>query len=478
MDEEHTAQFFLGTTADRQLLDAAQAGRVLLIDQALQNGARISACTYFRGRANLTSLHLAIENRHWAVAYRLLEVPCVGLEAQTARGNTPLLVASYAGNLAMIRKLVSLGANPKHRNESGESALDIACDNGYAEIADLMLHCGCDPNVADKWGWKPLHRACSSVQCAVAAVLLDNGADIFCARRNRGDTPLHIASSNGSLPLIRLLLNHGARTEDRDEQGRTSMHLAVERRGVCENDKVIEELLERGGDMTARDNESNTPFDLAQNQSNRTAVEQLLKAYRNKVLTCEGRFAAHAILQGADFEGQRFRTEIGTLTMRNFASLLRPLGPDALRVQDSNGMLPLHIAAGRGAPSEILDELVFPHALSVPDVSGSLPIHHASKATSPLEAIKYLVGSGGMETTRKRNNGGCLPLHLLLVKNDSSDEPSLEMVKYMVGTYPESCSTRNLDGDLPITLAGATSSLNVINFLMRRYPEVVNATIR
>jgi len=431
------------TMADQQLFDAAKAGNLVMIEQALHKGAIIN------------------------------------LEARTKSGDTPILLASYAGHLAFIRKLVSLGANPRHQNDSTEeSALHRACDNGHIDLARYLLNCRCNPNVADKWGWTALHRVCWLGRHDLAALLLDNGAEIHCARKIDGDTPLHIATKSGSRSMIQLLLDRGARIEDRNARGRTPLHLAVGRQDVGDNVGMLQDLLDRNADLSARDEDGKTPLDLSLDMFNGPTFEQLLTSYREKLLVREGRFAAHAILHGAVFAGvvrwHRLNTEIGTLTVEHLATLLQHLDPDLFRVRNYCGMLPLHVAAGRGAPVKILERLMYHHASRVPDNFGSLPIHHACSAMSSFESIQYFVKTGGIDTVQKRDNDGCLPLHLLF-RNASLHKPTLAMIKCLAGSG--SLSTRTLSGDLAITLAGASSSLDTINFLIRQGPEIFNTAI-
>jgi ankyrin repeat protein len=58
----------------------------------------------------------------------------------------------------------------------------------------FLLEHGADPNVQDKDGWTPLHRAVIKCHVDVARVLLDYGADPT-IRDNEGRTPLDVGSN-------------------------------------------------------------------------------------------------------------------------------------------------------------------------------------------------------------------------------------------------------------------------------------------
>jgi len=58
-------------------------------------------------------------------------------------------------------------------------------------------------------------------------------------RRANGSTPLHEASSGGSLEVTRLLLSHGANVDEQDSDGRTPFQ-------VASSDELRKLLLEHG----------------------------------------------------------------------------------------------------------------------------------------------------------------------------------------------------------------------------------------
>lgn len=92
-------------------------------------------------------------------------------------------------------------------------------------------------------GVLPLHAACAGGNDLVVQLLIKHGADVNAARlprrysdRNRdtsapivgtsGSTPLHFASANGHLTVVRTLLTHGAIPDRADKHGVTAEHIA------------------------------------------------------------------------------------------------------------------------------------------------------------------------------------------------------------------------------------------------------------
>ena len=80
--------------------------------------------------------------------------------------------------------------------------------------------------------WTPLHLASWSWRAEVVEILLEHGVDVN-AQNSEHSTPLHQASSNGSLhgpEIVRLLIKHGADVNAQDNTHLTPLHHASSRR--------------------------------------------------------------------------------------------------------------------------------------------------------------------------------------------------------------------------------------------------------
>ncbi len=76
--------------------------------------------------------------------------------------------------------------------------------------------------------------------------------------------------------MSRLLLDHGANIEVKDEGGRTVLHHAVRASRYEKDEALISLLLDRGADINATDNEMRTPLHYAANRVS-IGTYQLLK---------------------------------------------------------------------------------------------------------------------------------------------------------------------------------------------------------
>jgi hypothetical protein len=60
------------------------------------------------------------------------------IDAADADGETPLILAAGIRNALMCHMLITLGANPNMRNSQGRTAVYVARENGWSEIADWL----------------------------------------------------------------------------------------------------------------------------------------------------------------------------------------------------------------------------------------------------------------------------------------------------------------------------------------------------
>ena len=116
-----------------------------------------------------------------------------------------------------------------------------------------------DLNNADKNGKTLLHRASEKGYSFVVEELIQYTAvEINKIREKTGKTALHYASENGHREVVETLLTvPDIKVNIQDNKGKTPLHYAYHKRDA----DVIKYLLEKGGDLTIRDNLDKTPVD-------------------------------------------------------------------------------------------------------------------------------------------------------------------------------------------------------------------------
>ena len=91
-------------------------------------------------------------------------------DAQDAKGNTLLMLASYHGRAEVVKLLLKSGATVDLRNDKGQTPLGGVAFKGYVEIATLLLDAGADP-VADQGGSTPADFATLAGKSEILALL-------------------------------------------------------------------------------------------------------------------------------------------------------------------------------------------------------------------------------------------------------------------------------------------------------------------
>ncbi len=148
-------------------------------------------------------------------ALALLEV---GADPDTApdpadRDQRPvLMLAALLPDTRLLRALIARGADVNHASGDITPLLAATRDSwhGRAEAVMTLLANGANPLVADTDGNTPLHGAVLSADAGVAAMLLDAAAPID-ALNQAGLSPLATACRAANWPLVKFLLEHGAK---------------------------------------------------------------------------------------------------------------------------------------------------------------------------------------------------------------------------------------------------------------------------
>lgn len=135
-----------------------------------------------------------------------LVVVTLAANAAVAQDAPTLFAAVQNSDLAAARSALDGGADIDAVNDYGSTALFFAADRGNAQIVQLLLEHGADPNITDTfYGATPLGWALNKEHLDIALLLLQHGSDgvvqVLMASLQRGeiDTALG-AIATGPLP--------------------------------------------------------------------------------------------------------------------------------------------------------------------------------------------------------------------------------------------------------------------------------------
>ena len=172
----------------------------------------------------------------------LLLVKGAYVDAEDLAEQQPFFYSAYSGIVEIGQWLLAKGADKRgFKQDRAGSALSAAVLNKHASFVKFLLQQGVAVDGTRKSGATPLHLAVLEADVKIAQTLLQAGADV--ERRATieeewekdtayaGETPLTLAISlfKDDRRMIELLLNHGAKADTVDKEGKT-----VEQRVMCD----------------------------------------------------------------------------------------------------------------------------------------------------------------------------------------------------------------------------------------------------
>jgi len=155
------------------------------------------------------------------------------------------------------------------------------------EIAQSAIEHGADVNGKIKGCYPFLIWVLHEHNIEIAKLLIAcDRIDINC-REFTGNTPLHIVIIYNNSNLIEILLNHEKiNINQQDNHGLTSLHKAsinalnaIEKNDCKDRIQVLDMLLQKGADVTIRDNNKQTPLDIVLSSSESEKRTKILKLF-------------------------------------------------------------------------------------------------------------------------------------------------------------------------------------------------------
>ena len=223
---------------ERAIFKAAENGHAAavstLLDFASHQGVKPSSVIH-RWVVDKT-----IKNGHAAVFEALASADPAVVTFPLGHGTLPLDLAVAHRQTEVVAVLLQLGADPgpsaSHRRAGsyGSSLLSRAAKPGGTRITELLLRHGVSPARSGA-----LHLAAELGVLDTIHLLMQHGADVnellpeeILPRYRRSLfaswTPMHFAASRGQADAMKLLESNGARSDLKDENGKTPAELLKE----------------------------------------------------------------------------------------------------------------------------------------------------------------------------------------------------------------------------------------------------------
>lgn len=169
-----------------EFIRAVRLDLVADVEAGLKLGIDVNITEPYRGE---TTLMIAVRENSNKVIDALLKTAGIAIDLRAKNGDSAIMLASYLGNLKVVKELLQRGAAINHP------------------------------------GWTPLHYAATAGHLELIRLLLEHHAYIDAESPNK-TTPLMMASRNGNIQVVQLLIEQGADVELKNALGMTALDFA------------------------------------------------------------------------------------------------------------------------------------------------------------------------------------------------------------------------------------------------------------
>ncbi|XP_052081860.1 ankyrin-2-like [Mytilus californianus] len=372
-----------------------------------------------------SSFYIACQNNHIDICNLLMEHH-VQLDINISLndlGYTPLIIASFKGNIAVVELLLKNKCDVNLCDKENRSALFCAVRGNQIKIVELLLDHDADFTLCDVNQRNVLHVASMYGFTDILKLLLTYASDIdaydshqqtalhFAVKKGHEDTvkellerncnpnlcndecqsPLHTASYFGYANLVKILLEYNCKVYIRDEYKRTALHRAVEK----ENKEVVQIFLQSNFDVNISDYYRGSALHIAILENYEDVVDLLLQCSRCDIN-----------LQNEELKTPLFiACEHGKMNLVKLL-LKKTKTPD---IPNISGQTPLFISCYKGY-SEIVQMLVQEgSSTSLKDKQGRSPFHVACQYNH-VQTVRMLLSLEEKPDVNSQSNSGQTPL--------------------------------------------------------------------
>ncbi len=254
------------------IMELMQKGTSAELKSKIAEGFDVNKCD----EEGNSPLLLAAVNRRSDLMYVLLEN---GADVNFVKepGVTALGIACMFDDWSMVDLLITHGADVNYCAPNGESTLSMACAQGAVNAVQMLLAAKATPDVRDAKGITPLLHAVmhnTENSLSIALMLLEKGAKPDFAMPN-GFTPLMGAVQMNDMDIARLLIEHGANVNARQNAGRgpSALSIAV----ALGHSEMVELLTDNKADLSVGINPQTSLIAYACMLARADVMEPLLK---------------------------------------------------------------------------------------------------------------------------------------------------------------------------------------------------------
>ena len=146
---------------------------------------------------------------------------------------TPLHIASYKGNVALVEILLRNKCVVDQCDVSNKTPFFLACEEGHKDVVKSLIYYNCNMDIRDKIGSSALHAVCTGISVIqfprfnlevdrvdIAELLIKKRCGVY-DLDDTGHSALHAACEGGNPRIVRLLLENKLDIDQRNKMGET-----------------------------------------------------------------------------------------------------------------------------------------------------------------------------------------------------------------------------------------------------------------
>ncbi len=410
---------------DTPIFNACRCGNLAMVQFLIEKG---SNPLFVNTLTKETPVHIACRTgKHDILEVLLYKSPTTKFKGNTYKA-TPIQLAIESGcekTLVVLLKTCGNKVLNSKLNVAQQTLAHFVCITCDVHTTEYLVKRDVNWNAQDVYGNTPLHFACCFC-CIEIVKLIAPYCKVTIQDNDRHWTPIHVASQNGFVAILDILLKKinvsDGLDELTDKDGNTALHLASQAQSYfsCE----IAEQLFPYCSLTAKNNVgSKTPLHIACKSGHLALIQILLNKLRS--LNIE------ELLVDSDLNTILHVAVDSLEVVRAVLDVVQPVH------KNKQGETPIHMAC-RNGDLDIVRLLVTKAAELVLTDNGDSYLHSACFGIS-LEVVKFLAEESGLDFDKLMcpNSVGDTPLHYACIIGD------FDLVSYMMVRASEYAQSLN-----------------------------------
>ena len=198
-----------GNTA---IMHAAVKGDTNVVSQLIEASVDLEV----RNKDGKTAIMLAATERHAHTVYKLVQAGA-NFEACDKCGRTAIMLAAITGQAQTVNALLWVDANLEVRAKDGSTAIVLAASKGHGLVVHELIKTGADFEVCDQDGNTAIMHAAAGGHTQAVERLIQAKANLE-AHNSTGSTALMLATTNRAFDTACALVQAGAKVDKTSEE--------------------------------------------------------------------------------------------------------------------------------------------------------------------------------------------------------------------------------------------------------------------